>query len=451
MKFKLKNILCIVLTALMLLGSCSGSVFALEDYDLSEISDAGIYIVEQNSKEVLVSQNIEERMYPGSITKIMTAMVALDTITDLTEKVTVTDEALSYLGYNSSVAGLEDGEVLTISELIKGTLIPSGNDAAIVLGIYTGSKLTSSSDVGECYDAFIDKMNEKAALLGMNNTHFANADGYDDYDNYSTAYDIVLMGKAALEYDIIKSTVAQSQAVVATNKGEHVWKSTNIFYYKTLSDYYGGGTNPYYLSYVTGMKTGYTDIGQKCFLFTAEEGGMDILGVVLNVDDTDNLRIWRNLYGLLNFITQQHTLTHLVDDEHSYHNIKISNPSFLHTSDFTIYASHDAYGLVYNEYLENYEVRIEYNPEVCSLKENGKIHLNNDIKPMDKVATMVYSSGDTVFCEVDMIATQSYDKFDWFDLVLYILSIGFIFALCAVISRIFKKPKRKKKHARKSI
>lgn len=448
MNNKLKKIFCLTLILFFSLSFSVGTVSASDEYDLSGIPDAGIYITELNSGEVLISQNCEERMYPGSITKIMTVMVTLDNLSDLNEKVTVTEEALSYLGYNSSVAGLEVGEILTVEDLIKGTLVPSGNDAAIVLGIFTGGKLCNSSDEAECYKAFIAKMNEKASFIGMRNTHFNNADGYDDYENYSTAYDIVIMGKVAARYEVIKNIVSKQQVIVNTNKSEHIWKSTNLFYYSTLSDYYGGGENPYQSDYVTGMKTGYTDIGQKCFLFTAQADGMELVGAVLNIDDSDSMRIWKNTYNMLDYIINEHTLTKLITDENCFYEIKVSNPSYMKSSTFTVYAANEGLSCVYNEYLENMQTRIEYNAEICTLKENGKIKLSRDIKPMDKVASLIFYSGNDVFYEIDLIATEAYAKFDGFDLALYIITAGFVYVLTITISKIFKKPKRKRKYAR---
>lgn len=425
---------------------CYGASFDLSGYD-----GIGIYAVETNSGEVLVEQNSHEKMYPGSITKVMTVLVTLDKCEDLDEKVTITDEMLDMLGYNSSTADLESGEELTVENLIYAALIPSGNDAAIALAVHTGEKMLGAGhQTKEYYDTFVSAMNEKAAKIGMSESHFANADGYDDYENYSTAYDIFLLGREAIKSEIITKAVSQKQFNVTTNLTEHEWDSTNLFYYSEFPHYYGGEENPYYCSYVTGMKTGYTDIGQKCLLFTAETDDKNIIGSILNVNDDDYTNIWSKTYSILDYIINKHTLTELVTDDNRHSVISVSNPAFLKPAKLDIYASSNGLTCLDNDYINSLNSRIVVSPDKCELKESGKIKLKKDIKAGDTVASLVFYSGDTDILSVDMIATENYNKFGFFDLLLYIVLICVILLVISVTYININKH-GKKKYVRKGL
>ena len=426
--------------------SCTAASFDLSGYD-----GIGIYAVETNSGEVLVEQNAHEKMYPGSITKVMTVIVTLDACENLSEKVTITDEMLDMLGYNSSTADLKVGEELTVEDLIYAALIPSGNDAAIALAVHSGEKmLETGQQTKECYDAFIKAMNEKAAKIGMSESHFANADGYDDYNNYSTAYDIFLLGREAVKSEIITKAASQKQINVTTNLAEHEWDSTNLFYYSELPYFYGGGENPYYCSYITGMKTGYTDIGQKCLLFTAGAENKNIIGAILNVNDDDYTNIWSKTYSILDYIINKHTLTELVTDDNRHSVISISNPAFLKPANLDIYASSNGLTCLDNDYLNSLNSRIVVAADKCELKENGKIRLKKDIKAGDKVASLIFYSGNTDIHSVDMIAIENYNKFGLFDLLLYIVLICAILLIISVIYININKH-GKKKYVRKGL
>lgn len=420
-------------------------------FDLSEYDGIGIYAVETNSGDVLIEQNAHVKMYPGSITKIMTVLVTLDYCSDISEKVTITGEMLDMLGYNSSTADLEVGEELTVSDLIYAALIPSGNDAAIALAVHTGEKILGTGrQTKDFYDAFINAMNARAAKIGMSETHFANADGYDDYENYSTAYDVFILGREASKNELVTKVAAQKQVNVTTNMGEHEWDSTNLFYYTELPDFYGGGENPYYCSYVTGMKTGYTDIGQKCLLFTAKDENKKIIGAILNVNDDDYTNIWAKTYSMLDYIINKHTLTELITDDSRHCALQISNPAFLKSAKLNIYASSNGLTCLDNDFLNTLNSKIVVNADNCELKNNGKVKLKKDIRAGDKVASLVFYSGETEIISIDMIAIENCGRFGMFDFVLYLVLVCAVFiVMYAIYININKLGK--KKYVRKSL
>ncbi|MBQ1465804.1 MAG: serine hydrolase, partial [Eubacteriaceae bacterium] len=132
--------LAVLCAILLVLGTGDAAcAFSIDSY--APYGDMGLYMVELNSGTVLASNRENDRMYPGSLTKVMSAMVVLDLCGE-DETVTVTREVLDMVGYDSSVADLLEGETLSVRELLYASLIPSGNDAAIALAVYAGGKLT---------------------------------------------------------------------------------------------------------------------------------------------------------------------------------------------------------------------------------------------------------------------------------------------------------------------
>ena len=162
------------------------------------VSASSAILMDGESGRVLYEKNAGERRPIASITKLMTALVALDLHPDLTSVVKVKQE---WTGAEGSSMYLKPGEELTLEALLYGLLLSSGNDAALAIAGYCAGDVES----------FVAQMNKKAAQLGMNDTHFANPNGLDDPQNYSTAADMAILARAVLEREelrIIASTTS---------------------------------------------------------------------------------------------------------------------------------------------------------------------------------------------------------------------------------------------------
>lgn len=220
-----------------------------------------IYSVDLASGSPLLVKNIFRRRPIASIAKLVTAMVILDRH-KLNKKITVSKNASSQEG---SRMWLREDEEITIESLLTGLLVSSGNDAAVALAEFdAGSEGT-----------FVFKMNEKARALGLKDTHFSNVKGFDEDSNYSTAYDIMMFSRAALEYPFIRKTVALKTAEVnsASGKTKHRLESTNELL-----------ENPYFK--VIGLKTGRTPAAGQSFVSLAQgPNGHEILTVLLDSPD----------------------------------------------------------------------------------------------------------------------------------------------------------------------
>lgn len=171
---------------------------------------------------------------------------------------------LFLLGY--SHANLQEGEELTIEELLNVLLIPSANDAAVVLAEHIAGSV----------EDFADLMNEKAKEIGCTNTNFVNPNGIHDSEHYSTAYDLALIGLYAMQFsDIMRIAAVTQYTLPATNEyseTDRIFNATN-----GLID----SSSKYYYEYATGLKTGYTNKAGSCIVATAEKDGRELLSVIL--------------------------------------------------------------------------------------------------------------------------------------------------------------------------
>ena len=424
------------------------------DFDQYSDTDMGVVIYEANSGDIIISRNASEKYYPGSITKILTAITAMDYLS-LQEEITIRQDVLDMTQPYSSIAHLQDNEILTFEQLLYAMLLPSGNDAALVIAVAAGEKIASGeeSTVQAYYYAFIKEMNIKAQKLGMTNSHFANSDGYDNEDNYSTPMDLIVLGQAALDIDVLNDIASSKYQFVESNKVKHHWYSTNLFFYQSFDALVGyssskSGSNPFFDSRITGLKTGYTDIGGRCLLFSGQSGDMKLIGIVLDVPPEDSNEIWRRCSSLVDFAFENFTWIPLIDDANRIYEYKVSNHGFLASSTLELTAIEDASACIENELTTGISTVITVDPEIAQLKDSGKLQLLADIEEGDKVAYMTFSNGDTQIKTVAFIATDDYAKAGFIDYALYVVIA--LFVLLFVIRIIVDVKKNREKRIRRN-
>ena len=238
--------------------------------DASVITDAklnvnakAVVLMEKTTGKVLYAENEHERLYPASVTKIMSILLVCEAIEsgkiNLGDVVVCSENAASKGG---SQIWLESGESMSVEELLKATCVYSANDACTLLGEY----------VAGSESAFNDLMNSRAAALGMSDTHFDNCTGLDDTTDthLTSAYDVAVMSRELLKYDFIKeyTTIWMD----SLRGGETELVNTN-----KLVRYYNG---------ITGLKTGTTEKAGCCVSATAERDAMELIAVVMGSDNS---------------------------------------------------------------------------------------------------------------------------------------------------------------------
>lgn len=215
-------------------------------------------LIERDTGAVLYEKNAHEPLPPASMTKIMTMLLIMEAIDQGKLKI---DERVRASEYAASMGGsqifLEPGEEMTVDDLLKGVAIGSGNDAAVALA----ERIAGSEE------AFVHMMNEKARQLGLKHTAFENTTGLPAKNHYSTAYDMAVMAKELLKYDLITKYTGTYEDYLRENTDKKFWLvNTN-----RLVKFYPG---------VDGLKTGYTSEAKYCLTATAKKGNMRVIAVV---------------------------------------------------------------------------------------------------------------------------------------------------------------------------
>jgi len=233
-------------------------------------SASSAILMEADSGRVLYEQNAHEPRLIASITKLMTALVALESGHDLGEEVTIRPE---WAGAEGSSIYLRPGEKVSLETLLYGMLLRSGNDAALAVAGHCGGTV----------EDFVARMNEKARELGMKDSSFANPNGLNAGDHYSTAYDMALLARACLENE----TLAQMVSTKSITLGTRIFTNHN----KLLWRYEG----------CIGMKTGYTEKAGRTLVSAAERDGLTLICVTLNDPDdwADHAALFD--YGFTNY------------------------------------------------------------------------------------------------------------------------------------------------------
>lgn len=236
-------------------------------------SEAGI-VMDIDSGAILYAKNIDDPHYPASITKILTALVALEH-NELTDIVTITSEDYNFLELGDAHIGLKDGEEITMEDTLYGTLLASGNEAAHALG--------SNTEGG--YDNFLKLMNEKAAELGCMNSNFTNTHGLHDDNHYTSARDMALIGAAAFQNEDFRRITGTLQYTIPTT---NVTNETRTFQqnHKMLFEW-----RDQYYEYCVGGKTGYTDQSLNTLVTFATKDDVNLVSVVMRTHGSGNVYV----------------------------------------------------------------------------------------------------------------------------------------------------------------
>lgn len=256
---------------LCLLTVCPGAAQAISTPD---IQATAVYLGDPETGLPLYEKNAEEKRYPASTTKIMTALIVLENVDDLEQKVTVTQEDFNAVEADSSKAGFVVGEEVSIMDLLYGLLLPSGNEAANTLARVVAGDVPT----------FVEKMNARATDLGCTGTHFANPNGLHDDNHYTTAHDLFRITQEAMKNETFCDIVSTAQKNLApSNKAAEHPNGKNL-YLLTTNQLILSRNSPYYYAYATGVKTGHTSQAGYCLVASAEKKGSELISVMLGCE-----------------------------------------------------------------------------------------------------------------------------------------------------------------------
>jgi D-alanyl-D-alanine carboxypeptidase (penicillin-binding protein 5/6) len=302
-------------TAVFLIVFILFNVSNISFADEPSISAESAILIDANTGQILFEKNANKSMYPASTTKIMTGILALE-LGNLEDKVVIDNE--TPYGIDGSHIALEPGEILSLQDLIYALLIESANDAAVAIAKHISGSV----------EEFAKLMNKKAKEVGALNTHFTNPNGLPDKEHTSTAYDLAMMAKYAMQNEKFKDIVKRyNYTIEPTNKKSEprYLKSSNRMLYGTGSNNMinvdGKWVDIKYEG-ADGIKTGYTYEAQNCLVATAVRGNQRLISVVLHA-------VGRNVYvdthKLLNYGFENYTYKQIGFTNEFIDNIKVEH------------------------------------------------------------------------------------------------------------------------------
>jgi D-alanyl-D-alanine carboxypeptidase (penicillin-binding protein 5/6) len=340
-------------------------------------------------------------MYPASLTKIMTAILAIE-LGELTDVITVDDDTPFEI--DGSHIALEPGEILTLKELLYALMLPSANDAASAIAKHYGGSLEN----------FVKMMNEKAKELGAYSTNFINPHGLHDTNHYSTAADLALITKYAMENDTFRRIVSTTKyEIQTTNKKDEprYFTSLNKLIYNTsYNQIYVDGAyiSPYY-EYANGAKTGYTPQAGNCLAATAKKDGTELIAVTMK---GISLEMYQDAHNLFNYGFEEYESATLVGKNTFIKNVKITNGdskeiSVITESDLTALIEKDSFDdIKSNVYINDITLPIEKNNVVGKIEytlDNEVIGTVNLICPISVKSTAQDGQGNIFLSIVKFI------------------------------------------------
>lgn len=234
---------------------------------------AAAILIDKDSGYVLYDKNSDEKRYPASTTKIMTALITLENAENLDELVEVTEEDFIGVASDASKAGFMVGEQVPVIDLLYGLMLPSGNEAANTLARYIGGSIEN----------FADMMNEKAKELGCKNTHFVNPNGLHDDNHYTTARDLAIITQEALKDETFALIVNTAQKTLSETNMTPMRDGKPLKVYTTNMLIYSR-YQPEYYTYAKGVKTGFTSQAGYCLVSTAIYKESQLISVVLGCE-----------------------------------------------------------------------------------------------------------------------------------------------------------------------
>ena len=285
----MKRTFCFALILVFLFPLFSAPAYAVEPLrdDAMQITAPSAILMEKVTGEVLYEKNSHERMLPASVTKVMTLLLLVEDIEagkiSLDDTVTASARAASFGGSN---VFLEEGEQMSVHEMLKCITVVSANDCAVAMAEF----------VSGTEQVFVDRMNQRAAELGLEDTHFTNCTGlFDDGNHYTSAYDVAVMSRELIRHDLIKnySTIWMD----SIRGGSFELNNTNKLVY-----WYDG---------CTGLKTGFTSAAMYCLSATAERDGVEYIAVIMHAGSIDSRNT--DATSLLNFGFANYALCPLQD------------------------------------------------------------------------------------------------------------------------------------------
>lgn len=387
------------------------NTFALDNIELVSPNHV---IYDMTKDEIVSSSNYTNQINIASLTKIMTTITAIEKCSDIKQEATITNEMLSLVRWDASIAGLKAGDIVTIEDLLYASILPSGADATIALGI------TLSGSV----DNFVEDMNELASKIGMKNSHFVNVTGLDINNHYSTLEDLLILLKYSLNNELF-STIYQTREYTLSN-GLQVNSTVKLYNRLMNLD----------TSRILGSKTGFTNKAGTCISFLFTSNGHNYIAITTGAPQVTGY--FYNLLDALSIIKYIDTnydnqLISKVGTKYDSIAVKYSN-----LENLDIISYQDIYA-----YLPN-----DYDTSLIKVLYDGIKEIDYKTKIGTKIGTLKYYVGDDLIALEDVTLDKEI-KLSIIKILLKPSSIIIIVIILILLISMKRKSKKNKKKKRR--
>ncbi|WP_339790844.1 D-alanyl-D-alanine carboxypeptidase family protein [Tissierella sp.] len=393
-------------------------VFLFSTYSFSyaddlTLSGEGAILIDMDTSEILYEKNSHSQFYPASTTKIMTAILAIEH-GNMEDIVTIDQEVVDLT--DGSHIALEPGEQLSLEHLLNALLIESANDAAVAIAKHISGSVENFSKL----------MNEKAKSIGALNTNFINPNGLPNEEHLTTAYDLALIGRYAMENEKFRSIVKNyTYTIPITNKKTEPrpLKSANRLLYSTEKIDVDGKLTPIKYDGVNGVKSGYTVAAQQCLVTSLEKDGHRLIAVVLK---SNGKNIYSDIHKLLNYGIENFEKVKIGFANKFINNFNVNNGVIPFVAGVS---KSDSHFIVRKDQKDKVEEKIIVDETLEAPISKGQV-----------IGKLEYLLNGKVVAETDIVSTMDIEKIPvpsifknilskWYILVLMILVFGRIVAL----------------------
>ena len=341
-----------------------------------------VILMDMKTGAVLYKKSAQSKVYPAALTNIMTALLVLEKC-NLEELVTASESALSNVSAGDNKMGIIKEEKLSVRQLLYGMLLSSASDAANVLAENTSGSI----------EEFVKLMNTSAKKLGMKNTNFTNPTGEHDERHYTTASDMAILSRKAMQNETFREIVkCQSYSIPATEKSHTARKITNRNHF--VSNLV---RNDYYYKNSTGLKTGYTPEAKSCIAVSAEKNGMSLLALVFEAETEDNVaQSFADCRNMFDFVFSNYVSQRIIREGEIIAQTELINAR---REKKLILKSENAVSIIKPRDSENIEV---------TYKDSIKSKVSAPVEKNDKIGAREYFINGKSIGSVNLLAEKSY-------------------------------------------
>lgn len=399
-------------------NSISNSTLNTGTNNLSIYSESAI-LIDSKTGKILYEKNSNEKKYPASTTKILTAIIAIESC-NLSDTVTASYNAIMSIPSGYSIAEIKENEVLTVEQLLNVFLIHSANEAGYILAEHISGSISN----------FADLMNKKALEIGCTNTHFTNPSGIQDENHYSTAHDMALIAQYCMKNETFRQIVCKTSYTL-----EPTEKTPKERYFVTTNDLIKTSSE-YYYPYCIGIKTGYTSKAKNCLISASQKDGLELITVVLGAEFTEEGKSARNTdtINLFNYGFENYKYQEILSKNSIITDISVKNAT-KETKELPIITEDSIVALIpTNIDLNSIEPIISINENIEAPISEGTV-----------LGSITYNI-DGIEYTTNLCAEHSVEKFD---LILLICQICAVLIILIIIYAILSHKSNKKKNSKK--